>query len=209
MSLSKENIKFIDNYLKNNEVIYFDIRMEMLDHIATAVEQKIQAENLDFYEAFKSYMVANKKELMKENEKTQKLHFKNCLPFLKFLIQPKSLLIEIVLVTLMIALKKYFTFTSSGFFMSMVFLMLIFVFVQFYIYYFIVKDRLYAVEKSAIVLLLLYNGLNFVNSTLNIGNKSEKANFWFAMVSIVITTMYLLFYIKEVRKHRKFYLKRI
>lgn len=40
MSLSSENIKFIDNYLKNSEVIYYDIRMEMLDHVATSVEKK-------------------------------------------------------------------------------------------------------------------------------------------------------------------------
>ncbi|MBD3725032.1 MAG: hypothetical protein IE891_09740, partial [Flavobacteriaceae bacterium] len=51
MSLNKEQIKFIDNYLKNSEVIYYDIRMEMLDHIASAVEQKMEAENLDFYDA--------------------------------------------------------------------------------------------------------------------------------------------------------------
>ena len=63
MKLTAKNIKFIDNYLKNSEVIYYDIRMEMLDHVATAVEQKIQAENLDFYDAFKSYMVVNKKEI--------------------------------------------------------------------------------------------------------------------------------------------------
>ena len=59
MSLSSENIQFIDNYLKNSEVIYYDIRMEMLDHVATAVEHKMQAENLDFYDAFKSYMVVS------------------------------------------------------------------------------------------------------------------------------------------------------
>lgn len=58
MKLSAENIKFIDNYLKNSEVIYYDIRMEILDHVATAVEQKMQTENLDFYDAFKSSSVA-------------------------------------------------------------------------------------------------------------------------------------------------------
>ena len=73
MSLSSENIKFIDNYLKNSEVIYYDIRMEMLDHVATAVEQKMEAENLDFYDAFKSYMVLNKKEVLKSNPKRFKL----------------------------------------------------------------------------------------------------------------------------------------
>ena len=75
MKLSAENIKFIDNYLKNSEVIYYDIRMEMLDHVATAVELKMQAENIDFYDAFKSYMVVNKKEILKGN-KEEGLYFK-------------------------------------------------------------------------------------------------------------------------------------
>ena len=68
MKLTAENIQFIDNYLKNSEVIYYDIRMEMLDHVATAVEQKMQSENLDFYDAFKSYMVVNKREILKGNK---------------------------------------------------------------------------------------------------------------------------------------------
>jgi hypothetical protein len=75
MKLTTENIQFIDNYLKNSEVIYYDIRMEMLDHVATAVEQKMAAENLDFYDAFKSYMVVNKKGLMQQNEKTKRFNF--------------------------------------------------------------------------------------------------------------------------------------
>ncbi|WP_329806792.1 hypothetical protein [Flavobacterium facile] len=74
MKLTKENIQFIDNYLKNSQVIYYDIRMEMLDHVATAVEQKMEVENLDFYDAFKNYMVINKTELLKLN-KEEGLHF--------------------------------------------------------------------------------------------------------------------------------------
>ena len=88
MSLSSENIKFIDNYLKNSEVIYYDIRMEMLDHVATAVELKMQAENIDFYDAFKSYMVVNKNEILKGN-KEEGLYFKEPLKkFGLFVIQP-------------------------------------------------------------------------------------------------------------------------
>ena len=40
--LTKENIQFIDNYLKNSDVIFDDIRMEMVDHVATAVEIEIR-----------------------------------------------------------------------------------------------------------------------------------------------------------------------
>ena len=70
MRLTKDNIQFIDNYLKNSEVIYYDIRMEMLDHVATAVEQKMESENLDFYEAFKAFMAVNKSQLLQRNNAT-------------------------------------------------------------------------------------------------------------------------------------------
>jgi hypothetical protein len=56
MRLTKQQIQFIDTYLINSEVIYVDIRLEMLDHIALAVEEKMEVENQDFYDAFKDYM---------------------------------------------------------------------------------------------------------------------------------------------------------
>ena len=67
--LSKEELEFIDNYLKNSGVEYIDVRIEMLDHVASAVEAKMEAEHIDFYEAFKSYMIANKKELLTSSTK--------------------------------------------------------------------------------------------------------------------------------------------
>lgn len=49
MELSKEQIKFIDHRLENDGVKYWDIRIEMLDHIVSDVETKLQPENT-FYE---------------------------------------------------------------------------------------------------------------------------------------------------------------
>lgn len=69
MVLDKQQIKFIDNYLTNSGVDFLDIRMEMIDHVASAVEEKMQKENLDFYDAFKSYMLKNKDELLKTSGK--------------------------------------------------------------------------------------------------------------------------------------------
>ncbi|WP_233357634.1 hypothetical protein [Haloflavibacter putidus] len=69
MVLDKQKIKFIDNYLTKSGVDFLDIRMEMLDHVASAVEEKMQKENLDFYDAFKSYMLKNKNELLKTSGK--------------------------------------------------------------------------------------------------------------------------------------------
>ena len=55
--LNQEQIKFIDHYLQVSKVRYVDVRSELTDHIATAVELKMQDEALDFYEAFKNYIL--------------------------------------------------------------------------------------------------------------------------------------------------------
>jgi hypothetical protein len=40
MTLSEKQIHYIDNYLKNQGVSYWDIRLELIDHIACEMEQK-------------------------------------------------------------------------------------------------------------------------------------------------------------------------
>ncbi|WP_296382441.1 hypothetical protein [Winogradskyella sp.] len=51
MKLSKEEIKFIDNYLIKSEVKFWDVRLELLDHIVSSVEDKIENEGVSFNEA--------------------------------------------------------------------------------------------------------------------------------------------------------------
>ena len=74
--LTKENIQFIDTYLLNSEVIYKDIRVEMIDHVATAIEVKMKAENEDFYDTFKIFMVENKAFLKDQNTNCEKRSLK-------------------------------------------------------------------------------------------------------------------------------------
>ncbi|ESU29979.1 hypothetical protein FLJC2902T_04640 [Flavobacterium limnosediminis JC2902] len=69
MKLEKEDISFIDNYLKKEGITYSDIRYEMVDHIASAVEEKMEVQQASFYYAFKAYMAANKSEIIKNNRK--------------------------------------------------------------------------------------------------------------------------------------------
>ncbi|RKE98855.1 hypothetical protein [Ichthyenterobacterium magnum] len=67
--LSKDNIQFIENYLENSDVLYADIRMEMTDHVASAIEEQMQTEShRDFYFVFKDYMVENKARLLENNK---------------------------------------------------------------------------------------------------------------------------------------------
>lgn len=68
--LSKENIRFIDNYLRNSDVNFIDIRLEIVDHVASVIENQIDnGDTRSFYSIFKDYMVLNKKELLKTNRK--------------------------------------------------------------------------------------------------------------------------------------------
>lgn len=68
--LNQEQIKFIDHYLQVSKVRYVDVRSELTDHIATAVEHKMQDEALDFYKAFKAFMAVNKYQLLQRNNAT-------------------------------------------------------------------------------------------------------------------------------------------
>jgi hypothetical protein len=65
MKLSQEHITFIDRYLENSDVIYADIRMEMVDHVASEIEAEMEAgDQRPFYEIFKDYMISHKRQLM-------------------------------------------------------------------------------------------------------------------------------------------------
>lgn len=56
MSLSKEQIKFISDYLDKCEVNQIDVKLEVLDHIASQVEELIANEDFTFEEALKKVM---------------------------------------------------------------------------------------------------------------------------------------------------------
>lgn len=74
MALTKENITFIDTYLENSDVNYIDIRLEMIDHVASEIEQQMEnGDEREFYFIFKDYMVKNKHKLLNNN----RIHIKN------------------------------------------------------------------------------------------------------------------------------------
>ncbi len=65
-NLTPEQIKFIDTYLKKSGVEFLDVRVEMIDHVASAIEENLEEDRArNFYEVFKTYMIKNKKSLLK------------------------------------------------------------------------------------------------------------------------------------------------
>lgn len=70
MKLNAEQIKFIDTYLENSDVNFADIRMEIVDHVASSIENEMKSGDARaFYDIFKDYMVANKATLLNDNKK--------------------------------------------------------------------------------------------------------------------------------------------
>ncbi|NQX86888.1 MAG: hypothetical protein HRT67_13485 [Flavobacteriaceae bacterium] len=68
--ITQDHIQFIDTYLKKSDVVFDDIRLEMVDHVAATLELEMaKDERSTFYDVFKAYMVAHKSELLDSNKK--------------------------------------------------------------------------------------------------------------------------------------------
>lgn len=115
-NLTLEEIKFIDNYLKNSGVEYIDIRAEVLDHVASEIENRLEAnQTSDFYKEFKAYMVQHKNHLLKNAGKYRWSVDKKVLKeVLKNLINLKVLAPAVLIATILFSvdLKVYLNSTQ-------------------------------------------------------------------------------------------------
>lgn len=108
--LDKDELNFIDNYLRNSGFDYLDVRLELIDHVASAIEKSMEEHDLEFYDAFKSYMVVNKKGLERNYELFKKrLQKTSFLVLGKEMITPKFLIFFWVAVTVIYMWNKFST----------------------------------------------------------------------------------------------------
>ena len=54
MELSKEEIQKVEHFLNVKDIVYVDIRLEVLDHIVSEVEERMDSKNKSFQEVFAS-----------------------------------------------------------------------------------------------------------------------------------------------------------
>ena len=200
MKLTKDDIVFIDTYLIKNEVIYVDIRLEMLDHIALAVEHKMEVENQDFYDAFKDFMVQHKKEILRNNKIHPGFTLLAAKNFLLFLVKPFMLVFGVVLFLFFkyINVNPYFSenFTFNNLIFVMIASIALFQFLYFYVN---LKKRFYSIEKSGSVLTIIYFAQIFF---LPIVGKENVSTITFSIFSFLLFG-YVVFFIKEIIKFNK------
>ena len=202
MKLSKHEIQFIDNYLQKHDVIFVDIKAEMIDHIATAVEDKMANEGIDFYDAFKSYMITNRKAILKNNKNNWGISFSEIKKFALFLVKPQLLFVLVLLFAVSKSLEdnkifNYFLDNSSRYFFWSMFLIAI---IQVVYFYFVIKKRFYYIEKNGQLLTVLY-WMNWL--FLQPFDKAEKTNFYGALIFMFLFLGYILFSITQMRNFFK------
>ena len=196
MKLTTKDIQFIDNYLDNSDVIYADIRMEMVDHVASDIESRIESgDTRDFYYVFKDYMVENKAQLLNDNKQFLKsADRKIWKAFLKEFLNP---------LTLLIFLTSFggFYFLYSNFNIEMFRLIISYVpliglsgFLLTYVVYHKVKNlkRFSVVERLAFPFLVFYQLPNLVFNFSH-QTKDFKTILWIiGFVSLILTIKILL-----------------
>ncbi|MEW5676573.1 hypothetical protein ABGT15_09695 [Flavobacterium enshiense] len=208
MQLSKDEIQFIDNYLQKAEVVYFDIRSEMVDHIASAVEVKMENENLDFYNAFKAYMAINKKEVLKNNKNLTRFSLVSVVPsfqeiklFLKFM--SSSVMILVLTALLLLAycfrLSSYFdSFIENSPYYFIITILVIAV-AQFFITHLMLKKRFYYLEKSSQILTILY----WLRLVVFPDIKATASNQVLVFIFVFLMLGYVIYTVRQVRMFYK------
>ena len=140
MKITKQNIQFIDNYLKRNNVIYYDIRMEMLDHILNGIEYEMKEKNIGFYDAFKIYMPVHKAEILKANKQSL---IDTTRPFLNSLTNSYNLFVATFTILLCTIFKENIIALNSVFWI----LMLLYLIIRTLIYFINSRKRYFVLEK--------------------------------------------------------------
>jgi hypothetical protein len=196
MKLSKEDIQFIDTYLENSEVVYVDIRMEMVDHVASDIEGRIHVgDTREFYYIFKDYMVENKAQLLEDNKQFLKSADKKIgKALLKEFVNPLTLLIFLASCIGFYLLYLNFNKQTFELFVSFIPLLCLAGFALIYVVYYKVKNlkRFSGFERLGFLSGVFFQITNifFMNYRVN----DERTILWVIVgVSLTLALMFMMF----------------
>jgi len=197
MKLDKEQIQFIDAYLEKSDVKYIDIRIEMVDHVASEIENRIDAgDTRDFYYVLKDYMLEHKRLLLENNNKFLKHTTKKLSDqLLKTFFSIKSfLLIAIITVIIYFGFQNYDSELIKNVLLISVALL---IFVPAFCYFFALKNfnynRFSGIERLGFFFTFLIQFINIVNITGTNFIKNQKYLLITSIVMALVFTFILVF----------------
>ena len=162
MTLTKENIQYINLYLKKNNVIFDDIRIELVDHISSAVEFEMVKNEKPFNTAFLEFIKENKVEILKAGKVYKKWDFPLAYKtFFQFLKNKNIIIVTIVL--FLTFQKNFFEFIRENIGMIQVISVLVIIVMCLgWLLFFtgIFKRRFFAIENNFNVSILFINAFN-------------------------------------------------
>ena len=196
MKLTKDDIQFIDRYLEYSDVIHIDIRMEMLDHVASTIEAEIEAgDTRSFYYICKDYMINNKAKLLHNNKQFLKSTDKKLtLHLFKQLIAPQGVLVFLGTFTLLYILGKTFNIDTllSWIIAFPVIGFIIFALGYFLSLKFLKLKRFSAVERISFVFNTLFYLFHFIWMFSKRMLEAQNAVYIFFIVSLAFALLFAL-----------------
>ena len=199
MKLSKEQILFIDQYLQKADVIFVDVRSELTDHIASAVEEKMEQEELSFYDSFKAYMVVNKKMLLASSRMNFTNYKNGMISFSKTFIKPQNVIFAVMLLFGFRYLNQLISLEMIS--QALFFMIFLFAFVQAIYTFFIIKKRYLYLENSSSVLLVIYY-VNLFSNGFGLHAKNFIGNQFSIGITLFLLFAYVGYCISTIRKFR-------
>ena len=192
--LKKEHLQFIDNYLDNSDIVYADIRIEMTDHVASEIENRMEADKeSSFYDVFKAYMIENKADLLSDNKKyINSVVSRNSKLIFKELVCFKTLIVFLLLVFLSnnylvgsIIISPKYLFAVPVFLVSII-----------GVVYFIGskvfnRSRFSGVERLGFMYYILFQFLHMISIVTQSRIESLNSLFVTALFALCITLIYV------------------
>lgn len=193
-NLTLEQIKFIDTYLQNSDVIFVDIRAELTDHIASAVEEKMEIENLDFYDAFKEFMVVNKKQLLRKRNSFLPPLFS----FGKTLYKWYNLIIGVLIIVVFYLISEDSNQQNilEKIHLSLFYGIFIFTLLQGIYTFLILKKRFAYIEKTTFWLLIIF----YIDQIFNGAYKDFYGNSFSVGITLFLFIAFLIYFAKTILK---------
>ena len=195
MNFNKEQIQFIDQYLKKSEVVFDDLRMELVDHTASAVAYKMVEEDIDFYDAFKNYMVENKKSILKAGMVHHTFNFKLAISkFGRFLFTKEVAIFSVIFLFLGLKPLKFRLMQElENFQIILISSVCIFGIIWWIVLYGFFKKRIFALENN---LILMTIGYQVVNVSRFFWSESIENEFYVTLISGLLSVLFLTFMLK-------------
>jgi len=208
MILTEENIQFIDTYLENSDVVFTDVRMEMVDHVASEIENRMKnGDDRSFYEVFKSYMIEEKSNLLKSHKKHIKTIDKALgILLLKQLCSIKGLLIFMILFCGFKLIFKLFDVTLNIYTAKeIVFIQFLLMAVLYFVFLYRKSGRFSGVERLGFyfgITIYLFNVIfDIVNHLTNL--VSSNTTFFMLSFSITLSILWFMEALKQKNAYQK------